>query len=70
LAGDFNGWNPTRAFFVKDASGMWRAEIETLPNGGYGYKFVVDGERWTDDPSNGLKEPDGFGGFNSVLHIA
>jgi serine protease AprX len=70
LAGDFNNWDPTRTLFVKEASGIWRAEIEPLPPGRYRYKFVMNGERWMEDPSNGLQEPDNYGGLNSVLNVA
>jgi serine protease AprX len=69
LAGDFNGWNAHTTHFAKTAEGIWRAEIDSPPPGRYYYKFVVNGERWTDDPSNGLKAPDNYGGFNSILHV-
>lgn len=68
LAGDFNNWNANQNRFAK-TNGIWRAEIGVPSPGRYHYKFVVDGERWMDDPSNGLKAPDIYGGFNSVLHV-
>ena len=67
VAGDFNGWNPTATTLQKDLSGLWLARAQTPPAGRYQYKFIVDGERWIDDPSNGLKTPDGYGGLNSLL---
>lgn len=70
IAGDFNDWNPTQTYFTKHASGMWYAALPLLLPGTYQYKLVVDGERWLEDPSNGLKAEDNHGGFNSVLHIA
>jgi len=70
VAGDFNGWNPQTTFFAKHASGMWRAEVEMPQAGSYQYKLVVNGSQWLDDPNNGLKVTDSYGGFNSVLHIA
>jgi serine protease AprX len=70
LAGDFNGWSPSETWFARQASGMWRAALPLLPPGTYQYKFVVNGERWLDDPGNSLKLEDQHGGFNSVLHIA
>lgn len=70
MAGDFNGWDPVRTPFVRGEDGIWRAEIETPSPGRYGYKFVVDGDRWVEDPVNGFKQPDSFGGLNSVLSIA
>lgn len=70
LAGDFNNWNFADARFTKEANGLWRLEIASPGAGRYRYKLVVDGGRWTDDPANGLKEPDQFGGFNSLLNIS
>lgn len=70
LVGNFTDWQPEKIRFKKQPDGFWRAEIEMLPPGKYCYKFLVDGERWTEDASNGLKEADGFGGFNSILHVS
>ncbi len=70
LAGEFNGWEIGRDCFIKQSHGMWRAEIELLAPGSYQYKFVINGSRWIEDSSNGLKVSDNHGGFNSVLHIA
>ncbi|HYY99666.1 MAG TPA: hypothetical protein VE642_13785, partial [Pyrinomonadaceae bacterium] len=67
--GDFNGWSPSQTRLVKGADGVWLASVAGLLPGRYRYKLVVDGARWTDDPANGLKEPDEFGGFNSVLNV-
>ncbi|HYE14344.1 MAG TPA: S8 family serine peptidase, partial [Pyrinomonadaceae bacterium] len=69
LAGDFNGWDASRARLVKGEGGVWRATVAGLTPGRYHYKFVVDGAGWVDDSANGLKEPDEFGGFNSLLNI-
>lgn len=70
LAGDFNQWRPSASPLHKGSNGIWRAQIDLPPPGRYGYKFVVDGERWIEDPSNNSKEPDGHGGFNSIVHIS
>jgi serine protease AprX len=69
LCGDFNEWKQDEIKLKKQASGFWRAELEILPAGKYRYKFVVDKQRWAEDASNGLKEADGFGGFNSILYV-
>jgi serine protease AprX len=69
LAGDFNNWNPQDAPFVRETDGLWRAEVERPRAGRCRYKFVVNGERWLEDPLNGMKEPDEYGGFNSLLEI-
>ena len=69
LAGDFNGWNEASHSLMKDRSGLWLVRIETPTVGSYQYKFVVDGKRWAEDPSNGMKVSDGYGGLNSLLVI-
>lgn len=69
VVGDFNQWDPTKVYFRKDKRGVWRASIDPPPPGRYAYKFIVDEDRWVEDPSNGLKEPDASGGLNSVLNV-
>ncbi|MFN2514466.1 MAG: hypothetical protein ABR568_24020, partial [Pyrinomonadaceae bacterium] len=53
LACDFNSWDGQRTTLQLDGHGLWR----------------VDGERWVEDPNNGMKAPDNYGGLNSVLVI-
>ena len=69
LVGDFNSWNTGLTPLIQAESGLWLAEIEAPKAGSYQYKFIVDGSRWLEDPSNGMKVPDNYGGLNSVLAI-
>ncbi len=69
LAGDFNGWEGVVTPLRKDGAGLWFAEIEAPAPGRYEYKFVVNDQRWIEDPSNGMKVPDSYDGLNSVLVI-
>lgn len=69
LAGDFNGWNAEKTRFTQCRSGIWEAAIPCLPSGRYRYKLVVDGRVWIEDPNNGMKDEDGYGGFNSVFLV-
>ena len=69
LVGDFNSWSTGLTPLMKAESGLWFAEIEAPKAGSYQYKFIVDGSRWLEDPSNGMKVPDNYGGLNSVLAI-
>jgi serine protease AprX len=68
LAGDFNGWTEPFAL-SRNSEGLWMTEIRTPSAGRYQYKFIVDGKRWIEDPSNGMKTPDGYGALNSLLVI-
>lgn len=68
VAGEFNNWNPKATPMVgPDEYGEYKVSIELAP-GRYQYKFVVDG-KWIRDPANPLINPDGFGGFNSVIQV-
>jgi subtilisin family serine protease len=69
LAGDFNNWDIASHSLIKDRSGLWLCKFATPGPGSYQYKFVIDDKRWIEDPSNGMKVVDGFGGLNSVLVI-
>jgi len=69
LVGDFNGWRPGAALYVRMEDGSWRYEMDAPPSGRYRYRLLVDEVRWIEDPSNGAKEPNAFGGFDSVLEV-
>jgi serine protease AprX len=69
VAGDFNGWNHVATPLKRNNSGLWTTEVSVPQTGRLEYKFIINGQRWLEDPSNGLKTPDNFGGLNSVLVI-
>lgn len=69
VAGDFNGWSRIASPLKRNGSGLWSTEILAPHTGRFEYKFVIDEQRWIEDPSNGMKAPDNYGGLNSVLVI-
>jgi len=69
LAGDFNDWRENEFELKKTSEGVWTVEIPNLPSGKYLYKFIINGTIWTEDRNNGMKQEDGFGGFNSILIV-
>lgn len=69
LAGTFNDWSREVLPMQPGLYGIWKIEIPILPEGKYHYKFFVDDQFWIEDVLNPYQEPDGFNGFNSVLHI-
>ncbi len=68
-AGSFNGWNKEANALTQDGD-LWKTEIE-LPEGVHHYKFVIDGERWIQDPKAdpALDLNDTFGGKNSGILV-
>ena len=67
LAGDFNGWIPSKNPMKKDAQGNWSAKIKLQP-GRYFYKFVYDGVAWEID-QNAPAMADMEGHLNSVIDV-
>lgn len=67
VAGDFNGWSQTP--LKRNRLGLWSTEIVTPRTGRFEYKFIINGQRWVEDPSNGMKAPDNYGGLNSVFVV-
>jgi serine protease AprX len=70
VAGNFNAWRQDAAPLKRNGDGLWTTEIVIPRADRLEYKFIVDGQRWIEDPSNGMKTPDDHGGFNSVLLVA
>lgn len=66
LAGDFNDWNPTQYSMRKFKSGKCTKKLKLNP-GRYEYKFVVDGEWWT-DPQNENRQATDLG-ENSIIEV-
>jgi len=66
LAGDFNKWKANEIKLRKDSKGTWKAKLELKP-GRYEYKFVVDGNWWTDPNSTSV--PNSLGSHNSVAIV-
>ena len=69
VAGNFNGWSHVATPLKRNESGLWFGEIAVPAAGRFEYKFIVNGRRWLEDPSNGMKAPDNYGGLNSVVVI-
>ena len=67
LAGDFNSWDAKSITLKKSKNGVWKTTT-TLTPGRYEYKFIVDGEWWT-DPMNPDTSQNTYGGINSVKTI-
>jgi len=69
LAGDFNGWDAASCRLARNDASDWVVDLPLPAPGRHLYKFRVDGGRWIADPTNPVREPDPYGGFNSVLLV-
>lgn len=71
VAGTFNGWSrDAQPMRDADGDGVYEATLD-LPKGIHLYKFVVNGDRWFNDPASDreLEQPDGMGGINSAVYV-
>ncbi|MBK5282040.1 MAG: isoamylase early set domain-containing protein [Nitrospiraceae bacterium] len=68
LVGDFNQWNQKARPLKRDAGGLWKVTVR-LETGAYQYKFVVNGERWEEDPLNLHRVLNEHGTFNSIRKV-
>ena len=68
LVGDFNQWNPVVRPLKRDSGGLWSVKIRLAP-GSYHYKFVINGERWEEDPLNQHRVMNEHGTHNSIRKV-
>ncbi len=68
IAGEFNGWSPTKDHLQEIGGGLWQIVLPLKP-GRYEYKFVIDGTVWQEDPYSPGYVPDPYEGRNSVIII-
>lgn len=68
VVGDFNGWDPAATPMKKRKDGSWAATVRLATKRSWQYRFVIDGERWTEDPDNSETVPNPYGGSNAVCH--
>lgn len=66
VAGEFNGWD-AEANPVKITKGVGSVSI-TLPVGKeFQYKFIIDGQRWENDPEADKYISNEYGEANSIV---
>lgn len=68
IAGQFNGWSPEATELSRGPDGVWTVTLPLKQGVQHRYKYLIDGF-WLPDPENPDFEPDGFGGFNSILYV-
>ncbi|MEW6427514.1 MAG: isoamylase early set domain-containing protein [Thermodesulfobacteriota bacterium] len=65
LVGDFNGWDPAASPMRRFKDGTFKKSLK-LKGGRHEYLFLVDGQ-WWNDPANGNRAANPYGGENSVI---
>ena len=69
VAGDFNGWSTNETPLAKRKDGRFSTTL-TLPAGReYRYRYVLDGEHWTNDTDADRYEPNEHGTEDGVIDL-
>ena len=68
IAGQFNGWSPEATEMTKGEDGVWTVTLALKTGALHRYKYLIDGF-WIPDPENPDCEPDGCGGYNSIIDV-
>ena len=68
VVGEFNDWNPRATPLRRRPNGTRSASVVLEP-GRYAFRYLGEGGRWYDEETADSAEPNGLGGWNSVLVI-
>mmetsp|Transcript_45617 Transcript_45617/g.84576 ORF Transcript_45617/g.84576 Transcript_45617/m.84576 type:complete len:120 (-) Transcript_45617:313-672(-) len=69
VVGTFNHWTVDHDPMQREGDGDRWVLTKKLHPGRYEYKFVVDGEKYVEDPHAHESDNDGFGGTNSIVTV-
>ena len=66
LVGDFTDWQASKAM-RRFKDGTWRVALDLEAGREYGFRYLIDGTRWANDPAADKYVPNPFGSENSVV---
>jgi hypothetical protein len=67
IAGSFTNWKRIPLYRDGD-SGYWELTL-ALPEGEHHFSYILEGRQRIADPTIRTREPDDFGGYNSILYV-
>jgi 1,4-alpha-glucan branching enzyme len=66
LLGDFTEWQGSKPL-RRLRDGTWRVAVDLPAGREFGFRYLVDGQRWENDPGADKYVPNPFGSDNSVV---
>ncbi len=69
LCGEFNDWSTTSHPMRRGADGGFALTISLKPGQQYRFRYLLDGERWENDPLADAYVPNPFGSDDSVVQV-
>ncbi len=68
VVGDFNNWNPEEGIQMKkQKSGVYKASVDLECGKQYQFRYLINGQEWTNDAEADAYAPTPFGSENSVI---
>jgi len=67
VVGDFNNWDPAVHPLRPRSNGTSSVTVTLPVSQRFAFRYLDDDGRWLDDDTAG-REPNGYGGANSVIH--
>jgi 1,4-alpha-glucan branching enzyme len=69
LCGEFNGWDPAAHPMKRRKDGSFSLTLSLPVGQQYRFRYLLDGERWTNDPAADTLIPNPFGSADSVVQV-
>jgi 1,4-alpha-glucan branching enzyme len=69
LCGEFNGWDKTTHAMKRRKDGSFVITVPFKPGNQYRFRYVLDGERWENDPTADGSVANPFGSEDSLLQV-
>jgi 1,4-alpha-glucan branching enzyme len=69
LCGEFNGWDPAAHPMKRRKDGSFALTLSLPVGQSYQFRYLLDGERWTNDPAADASRPNPFGSTDSVVQL-
>jgi|tagenome__1003787_1003787.scaffolds.fasta_scaffold19576288_1 hypothetical protein len=67
VVGEFNDWDPKATPLRKRTNGTRSASVVLEPGRNYAFRYLAENGHWYDEETADGAEPNGFGGWNSIL---
>lgn len=69
ILGDFNNWNREQGIKMKSAKAGFETTLELAAGRYYEFRYLLDGNIWTNDPAADDYHATPFGVYNSVVKV-
>jgi 1,4-alpha-glucan branching enzyme len=67
ILGDFNNWDYEKAITMKPKNGVFQASVDLERDKEHQFRYLIDNEKWENDPEADGYAPTPFGVQNSVV---